>query len=520
MNKKIESFGNYLLLKKIASGGMAEVFLARPAVREGEGRLLVIKRILPHIANHPDFITMFQREIQTTMGFNHSNVVQLHDFGAANGQPFIAMEYIEGKSLRDITVKLKSKGIKLPVPVGISIVAQAASGLHYAHTYTHKTTGKPLHTIHRDISPHNLILSYDGNLKVIDFGVAKADNSQEHTQTGTVKGKVGYFSPEQLLAHEIDARSDIFSLGIVAWELLTGQRLFVKSSDTEAQIMIKISQCENHVVPPSTYNSDIAPEVDRIILRALEKDPTKRYSDAREFQSELRRVLKVSYPAYLYANTGQMVSLLFAEEMKNERLLTSMLNIHAQNLLVDIVEEDNVAIEAPLARYPINTKLTKKVDGVSSRVSQIEMELKQKAKGRHYLMLALYVVSLFVMKFGDRWESLLAPKVKAREVVLNTLIPKVTTTSELQAAPVNALPNPSTTAPSVLAVAPASMKAAAPAMAGSSELVPTKVPATIQTANPSQVHIQAQPVNQYSITRAPAAVFKKTSHRKARRHQP
>jgi eukaryotic-like serine/threonine-protein kinase len=425
MNNKIEIFGNYVLLQKLASGGMAEVFLARPAVREGDGRLLVIKRILPHIANHTEFINMFQREIQIIMGFTHAHVVQLHDFGTVNGQPYIAMEYIEGKSLRDIAEKLKSKNVRMPVPVALSVAAQAASGLHYAHTFLHKTNGKPLNTIHRDVSPHNLILSYDGNLKVIDFGIAKAAGSvHDLTQTGTIKGKAGYFSPEQLTGQNIDARSDIFSLGVVAWELLAGEKLFAKPGESEINVMVKVSQCEKHVLPPSGFNKDITPEIDRLILKALEKDPARRFRDAREFQGELRKVLMRYYPAYQYADTGQLVSVLFAEDMKNERRQTNELNTRAQSMIVGGADDKTTAIDvASLTSRPVVKKLTKqdktREEVVAFRLSKIEAELKQKATGRHYLMLAVYVVSLFVIKFGDRynyWIDFSTQKARASEM--------------------------------------------------------------------------------------------------------
>lgn len=388
----IEVFGNYMLLKKLAAGGMAEVFLARPAVREGNGRLLVIKRILPQIANQHEFLNMFQREIQIIMGFTHPNVVQLYDFGAVDGRPYIAMEYIDGKSLRDVSVRLRSLGSRIPIPTALSLIAQAASGLHYAHTFVHKANGTPLNTIHRDVSPHNLIASYDGNLKVIDFGIAKAAcNVVDLSRAGTIKGKAAYFSPEHLEGIDLDSRSDIFSLGVVAWELFTGQQLFAKAGDSEISIMRKVVHSDQHVIPPSAVRSDIPPEVDRVILNALEKDRNKRYRDAREFQMALRKVLLASYPDYTYANTGDFMKSLFDQETARQREHTKEINQRAQEILDGSANDDTAIIN-----------LENGVEGeISRRAPLIVMTLKQKASRRHYVMLALYILSIVALKFGD-----------------------------------------------------------------------------------------------------------------------
>lgn len=388
----IEVFGNYMLLEKLAVGGMAEVFLARPAVKEGNGRLLVIKRILPQIANQHEFLSMFQREIQIIMGFTHSNVVQLYDFGAVNGQPYIAMEHIDGKSLRDVRVQLYAEGKTLPIPTALSLIAQAASGLHYAHTFVHKVDGTPFNTIHRDVSPHNLIVSYEGNLKVIDFGIAKAACSMaDLTRAGTIKGKAAYFSPEHLDGSVLDSRADIFSLGVVAWELLTGQQLFAKSGDSEVGIMKKVARSEQHVVAPSQIRKDIPAELDRIVLRALEKDRDKRFQDAREFQMELRKILLRDYPDYMYTDNGKFIKSLFDQASVRQREHTKEVNQRAQEMLDGSPGEDTLIIN------PDNEVEAE----VSRRAPLIVMTLNQKATRRHYVMLAFYILSIVALKFGD-----------------------------------------------------------------------------------------------------------------------
>jgi serine/threonine protein kinase len=422
-----EVFGKYLLLQKLAEGGMAEVFLARPNSPDGNGRVQVVKRILPHIASHSVFLNMFNREIQIIMGFNHAHTVQLHDSGTVNGQPFIAMEFIEGKNLKDILEKLRNKNLLMPVPMVLSLIAQAAAGLYYAHTFVNKVTGDELNAVHRDISPHNLICSYDGNLKVIDFGIAKAACSMhDRTQTGLIKGKAAYFSPEQLAGQEVDCRTDIFALGAVAWEMLTGDRLFAKPGDTEVTAMQKIANCEKHVIPPSKINKDVPAEVDHIIMMALEKDPKERYQDMREFQAALRQVLSRKYPAYTYAETGKLISAIFAEEMVQERNQIRLLNLQAQQFLVgdDSGKTTTLITKTGSAVRTANMKLPhdETHEGVVDfRLSKIESMLKQKATGRHYGMLAFYIVSLFALKFTENYNfnfDITAQDAKAAELVM------------------------------------------------------------------------------------------------------
>lgn len=392
MTKGIELFGNYMLLEKLAVGGMAEVFLSRPAVKEGNGRLLVIKRILPHIAYQHEFLSMFQREIQIIMGFTHPNVVQLYDFGAVNGQPYIAMEHIDGKSLRDVRVQLYAEGRTLPIPTALSLIAQAACGLHYAHTFVHKVNGTPFNTIHRDVSPHNLIVSYEGNLKVIDFGIAKAACSMaDLSRAGTIKGKAAYFSPEHLDGTVLDSRADIFSLGAVAWELLTGQQLFAKSGDSEIGIMKKVAHSEQHIVPPSHVRKDVPPEIDRLVLKALARDRGQRFQDAREFQMELRKILLRDYPDYMYTDNGKFIKALFDKTALRQREHTKEINQRAQEMLNESTSEDTVIINPS----------DKIEEEVSRRAPLIVMTLNQKATRRHYLMLAFYIMSIVALKFGD-----------------------------------------------------------------------------------------------------------------------
>lgn len=407
-----ESFGKYLLLKRLAAGGMAEVFLARPASQEGNGRVLVIKRILPHVASNRDFRQMFQTEIQVIMGFNHPHTVQLHDFGHFNQQPYIAMEFIEGKNLKEVMNKLSLAKIKMPVPAALGLIMQAAAGLNYAHSFVNKVTGEVVNAIHRDISPHNLLLSYDGNLKVIDFGIAKAATSiNEPTQVGTLKGKIAYLSPEQINGRPVDARSDVFAIGVVAWELLTLNRPFSTENDNEMTIIGKISECDRFIRPPSELNPEITTDLDQVILKAIKQNPDERYATASEFQKALREVMAKHYPTYSYADTSTLIHQLFEVEILKERQEIQNLNRQAQLDLTPSINGKTVVtaingtadlpVTSPLTTFEIKKTEMSQVD---IRLSQIETMMKQKVQQKHYLLFIFYIVSLIALKMDDSFK--------------------------------------------------------------------------------------------------------------------
>lgn len=427
--REFETFGSYLFLKRLAAGGMAEVFLARPASQGGNGRVQVVKRILPHVANNPVFLKMFQTEIQVIMGFNNPHTVQLHDSGDVNGQPFIAMEYIEGKNLKELMSKVLEQKQHLPVPMVLSLIAQASAGLSYAHTFVNKVTGNTVNAIHRDISPHNLILSYEGNLKVIDFGIAKAASSMnEQTRVGTIKGKTAYMSPEQVNGQTLDARSDIFALGIVAWELLTLKRPFTKDGDSEINILARIDNCDQFVVPPSQFNPEIPKEVDEIILKALRKNPDERYASAAELQIALRQAMQKLSPNYTYADTGKIIHSLFADEIAAERKDLQLLNMQAQASLYSSNSYDKTTVmqaERSQAGAQPSFKMMRTVDPdevgsgqMDVRLNKIESMIKQKATTRHYLMFAFYVLSLVALKLDNQYSifSLIFRESSAHEI--------------------------------------------------------------------------------------------------------
>lgn len=286
-----ERFGKYLLVGEIAVGGMAEVFLAVHKGLEGFIKVVVIKRVLPHLSNNPEFVRMFCDEARLAARIEHPNIVRIYEFGEVNGQYYTAMEYLPGEDLFKALNNLSVSRQLMPLHIAVGIGVQLCNGLHFAHQFT-DTAGKPLALVHRDINPANIIITYGGEVKIIDFGVAKT-NANVQTLNGVIKGKVAYMPPEQVLGREVDQRADIFSAGVVLWEVLTGRPLFLRSN--EAATLYAIMNAP--IAPPSKLRADVPPELDKIVLRALARSPGDRYDSAEEMAADLE-VLSVRLPRY------------------------------------------------------------------------------------------------------------------------------------------------------------------------------------------------------------------------------
>jgi serine/threonine protein kinase len=281
-------FGKYYLLDRIGSGGMAEVFLAVALGPEGFQRTLVIKRMLPHLSQDRAFVRMFVDEAKLCGLLSHPNLVQIFEFGAIEESFFIAMEHVQGQTLSAVRAKLAQEKRIAPVAASLEIARQVCLGLHYAHSLS-SASGQPLGIIHRDISPSNLMISYHGSVKILDFGIARvAEELREtHTQAGTMKGKVSYMSPEQIRMEPVDNRSDIFAVGVVLHEMLTARRLFKASNEFSGAKMV----IDSVIALPSSVNPDVPPEVDRVVMRALERNRDARYATAGEMAEDLEKVL-------------------------------------------------------------------------------------------------------------------------------------------------------------------------------------------------------------------------------------
>lgn len=309
----MEKFGQYILISKIGSGGMAELFKAKKLGIEGFERVLAIKRILPHLSSDEEFIDMFIAEAKLVARLTNKNIVQVYDFGRIGQNYFISMEYIRGKDLRAIMKRCREKGMKFPIPLAVFIAKEVASALGYAHTQK-DNTGKDLSIIHRDVSPQNVLISYQGETKVVDFGIAKA-GAHSKTTTGVLKGKLSYMSPEQAWGKPIDHRSDIFSLGIVAYEMFTGERLF--KGDSEINTLEKVREAKVEPMP-SLINADLPQNLEAKLLKALARDVNERYQSAAEFESEFGEVLFNLLHTDPNASLRQFMHELFKEEIDAE----------------------------------------------------------------------------------------------------------------------------------------------------------------------------------------------------------
>jgi serine/threonine protein kinase len=269
--------GTYALERRLGVGGMGEVWLARRA-----GQLVVVKTLLPHLAHDAELITMFEDEARIASRLDHPNVCRAFGLERADGVHFLALEYVPGGDLRALAKACAQRGLPLPPELACRIVADAAAGLHYAHSLR-DPRGQPYGIVHRDVSPQNILVTPLGAVKVIDFGVAKATGRAQRTAPGVLKGKLEYMSPEQVASREVDARSDVFALGIVLHELLTGENPFKGESD--ASTLARLRACV--VPPPSSVEPRVPGTLDELVLRALSKDRERRFQSA----GELRRAI-------------------------------------------------------------------------------------------------------------------------------------------------------------------------------------------------------------------------------------
>ena len=307
--EKMDRIGPYRLNQKVARGGMAELFLADYVREDGFRRKVAVKRILPHLSGNRDFIQMFTREARLAALLQHPNIVQIFDYGNIENVYFIAMEYIDGKNLGEILSALKQG---LSAERAVFIISEICKGLDYSHNKKDETTGEPFNIVHRDISPQNLLISYQGEVKISDFGISKARSEPSLTQAGVVKGKLAYLSPEQALGESTDHRADIYALGLVFYETLTGKRVYPFTSDVEAIRMIPQMDIE----PPSHKVSDIPEELSRIVMKCLEKRRDLRYQSAAAVYTDLAAFKKTQKIVFDASDLADFMKKSFQENNK------------------------------------------------------------------------------------------------------------------------------------------------------------------------------------------------------------
>ncbi|MBV1857113.1 MAG: serine/threonine protein kinase [Nannocystaceae bacterium] len=268
--------GRYQIIRRLALGGMAELYLARQLGDAGYEKVVALKRVLPHLAEDPAFVTMFLNEARLASALNHSAIAQVMDFGTEAGEHFMTLEYVHGRSVLQL---LREAGRALPRAVALTIIHEVAGALHYAHE-RNGPDGQRLGLVHRDVSPSNVLVSYDGDVKLVDFGIAKATAHSQATQTAAIKGKIAYMAPEQLRGDTLDRRSDVFALCVVFYELVLGKRCF--SAPGEFALINRVA--EARFTKPSKVDPEIEPEVEALISQGLSADPDGRPKSARELQ--------------------------------------------------------------------------------------------------------------------------------------------------------------------------------------------------------------------------------------------
>ncbi len=309
--------GNYFLLDHLIDGGMAKICRARylaDSATDGADKLVVLKMVQEKFSNDPEYATMFLDEIKVSFGLQHPNISTTFDYGKIGNNLFVSMEYIHGKDLKLLVDKLAAKKQVLPFEITLYIISKMCEGLFYAHNFSDQLTGQNYNIVHRDISPHNVMVSYDGYVKVIDFGIAKADTNEQVEQEGTVKGKINYFAPEYLEGLSIDHRYDQFAIGLTFWELLTGKKTFDEKD--QMKTIKAIFDCNPR--KPSLLNSQIPIEIEKIVMKTLSRNPADRYSDLSELNREVTSLIHKIAPGLNQQDLSQFMKQMWKEDFEKD----------------------------------------------------------------------------------------------------------------------------------------------------------------------------------------------------------
>jgi serine/threonine-protein kinase len=304
----------YKVLERIAAGGMAEVFRAESAGLEGFKKLVAIKRVLPHLSEKKQFIGMFLDEARVCAHLSHSNCVQVFDIGVGDNTYFIVMEFVDGSDLKGVIEHRKKMNQPFPVEEACLICVRICEGLSYAHELV-DSKGHNLHIVHRDMSPPNVLITRFGEVKIVDFGLAKANSQLEKSEPGIIKGKFSYLSPEVAQGMPVDGRTDIFAVGIMLWEMLAGRRLFLGDSDLETVRMVQKAE----IPPIRQFNPKVSAELEKVILKGLAADPAKRYQSARDFGRDLNKMLFHLGRAVSSFDISQLVLPIWRERLQKKR---------------------------------------------------------------------------------------------------------------------------------------------------------------------------------------------------------
>lgn len=380
-------FGQYLLQDRIATGGMAEVWKARMRGVEGFQKIVAIKKILPHLSDNEEFVTMFIDEAKLAAQLNHNNIIHIYDLGKIANSYYIAMEYIDGHDLKTILKRGEERGQPMPADLAIFVASKIASALDYAHR-KRDLDEHEMELVHRDVSPQNVLISHEGDIKLCDFGIAKAASKASHTQAGALKGKLQYMSPEQAWGKKIDRRSDIFALSAVLFEMLTGRKLF--TGDSEISILEQVREAK--VTAPSEINDEVTPEIDAIVLKALRKEPEDRYQTAGEMARDLDAVLYSFRPTPTSADLAIHMHRLYSAEP---------LPVVQHSVMMEPAEEDeNIVSIKPSAVAPVAASAAAAAPAVSAAGSMFAAQPEQTEKKLPIVPIAIGAVAVVAIAIG------------------------------------------------------------------------------------------------------------------------
>ena len=338
-----DSLGPYRLLDRVAVGGMAEVFKAKRSGVEGFEKIVALKRILPHLSENKEFLTMFVDEAKMVAGLTHPNIVQIFDLGKIDTSYYIAMEYVHGHDLRSIVKRTRNKGLRMPLDLSLRVISQVCSALEYAHRKKDER-GQPMEIVHRDVSPQNILIAFEGNVKLADFGIAKAATKASKTERGALRGKLLYMSPEQAWGRTIDHRSDVFSLGLVLYEMVSEHKPFA-GADSEATILELVRKCV--ITPPRQVNSRVPEALDRVIMKALARNPEERYQDAGQMQRGIEKILR-ERPPVTTRDLARFLELLYDREEREGSEAASAVESGGDN------DSDSFSLDVLLKRFGID----------------------------------------------------------------------------------------------------------------------------------------------------------------------
>jgi len=333
--KKPLVLGKYLLLERVNIGGMAEVFIAKTFGVGGFEQILAVKKILPTMAEDEEFIKMFIDEARVSVQLNHPNIVHIHDLDGKDDTYYIVMEYVSGRDLRSVLERFRRRKERMPIPMAAYIASKMCAGLDHAHRKK-DVKGMELHIVHRDVSPQNILLSYEGGVKLIDFGIARTAIRSTKTEVGMIKGKFGYMSPEQAFGLPVDRRSDVFAAAVILYEMLTGEKLF--SAESDYSTLEKVRKTEFR--PPREVNADISPALEKVLLRALSRDMEKRYQWASEFHEALEEFIVGEEGSFSEKQLSSILKEMFADEYTRE---TNKLRHYGELVASDALLPEEVA---------------------------------------------------------------------------------------------------------------------------------------------------------------------------------